>query len=150
MPYGAIPENIQIRGGRGWGYTFLKSPWNFSFFYLTSKISRQNKAQPLDIPQNCVRSLRNFKAKNKDPWKFHIIFSWSPFEIPLRFNSTCYFFDTPGNSISSKPPCLDFFWKSPIASYLTSGTFLLFINNYCWPDIIFYRQVGTVVGQINI
>ena len=37
----------------GWGYTFLK---------------------PLDIPQNCVRSLGNSKAKNKDPWKFHINF----------------------------------------------------------------------------
>ena len=106
-------------------------PWNFSFFYFTPGNSGQNKAQPLDIPQNCVRSLGNFKAKNKDPWKFHIIFSWSPFEIPLRFNSTCYFFDTPGNSISSKPPCLDFFWKSPIASYLTSDSFLSFINNYC-------------------
>ena len=27
---------------------------------------------------------RNSKAKN-NPWKFHIIFSWSPLEIPLHF-----------------------------------------------------------------
>ena len=59
--------------------------WDFSFFYFTPGNSRQNKAQPLDIPQNCVRSLGNSKAKNKDPWKFHIIFSWLPLEIPLRF-----------------------------------------------------------------
>ena len=85
-----------------------KPPCNFSFFTLSRGNSRQNKAQSLDIPRNCVRFLRNFKAKKKDPSKFHIIFSWSPLEIPLCFqltlgNSTCYFFDTPGNSISSTP-----------------------------------------------
>ena len=62
-------------------------PWNFSFFYFTpgKNFRQQNKAQPLDIPQNCVRFLGNSKAKNKDPWKFHIIFSWLSLEIPLRF-----------------------------------------------------------------
>ena len=45
--------------------------FNFSFFYFTPGNSRQNKAQPVDILQNYVRST----AKNKDPWKFHIIFS---------------------------------------------------------------------------
>ena len=71
------------RGGRG--YIFLKTLPNFSFFYFTPGNSRQNKAQFLDIPQNCVRSLGNSKAKTKDPWKFNNIFSWSPLEIPLRF-----------------------------------------------------------------
>ena len=51
---------------------------------------------------------------NKDPWKFHIMFSWSRLEIPLRFylnprNSTCYFFDTPGpGNFLSSALCLDF------------------------------------------
>ena len=47
------------------------------FIYFIPGNSRQNKAQLLDIPQNCAGSLINSKAKNKDPWKSHIIFSWS-------------------------------------------------------------------------
>ena len=89
-------------------YFFENPSWNFSYFYFTPGNSRQNKAQLMDIPQNYVRSLENSKAKNKDPWKFYIIFSWSPLEILFCFsltpgNSTCYIFDTPGNSISSTP-----------------------------------------------
>ena len=79
----AIPEKIQTGGFED--TLFWKPPWNFSFFYFTPGNSTQNKAQPLDIPQNCVRTLRNCKTKNKDPWNLHIIFSWQPLEIPLRF-----------------------------------------------------------------
>ena len=61
------------------------TPWNFSFFYFTPGNSRLNKAPPLKIPQIFVRFLGNTKANNQDPRKFHIIFSWSPFEILLRF-----------------------------------------------------------------
>ena len=64
---------------------YWKPSWNCSFFYFTSGNSRQKKAQPLDIPQNCVRSLGNSKVKNKNPWKFHIIFASPLLEIPLRF-----------------------------------------------------------------
>ena len=65
--------------------TFLKTPRNFLFFYFTPGNSRQNKTPPLEIPQIFVRFLGNFKANNQDPWKFHIIFSWSPLKIPLHF-----------------------------------------------------------------
>ena len=68
-----------------WGYTFFKTPLEFFIFYFRPGNSWQNKVQPLYIPQNCVRTLGNSKAKDKDPWKFSIIFSWSPLEIPLRF-----------------------------------------------------------------
>ena len=66
----AIPGKTQTRGLR---IHFSEpplplAPWNFSFFYFTTQNSRQNKAQTLDISQNCV-----------------IIFSWSPLEIPLHF-----------------------------------------------------------------
>ena len=36
---------------------FLKTHLEFLIFYFTPGNSRQNKAQPLDIPQECVRSL---------------------------------------------------------------------------------------------
>ena len=81
---------------------FLETLWNFLLFYFTPGNSRQNKAPP------------------KDPRNFHIIFSWSPLEIPLCFylapgNSTCYFLDTPGNSISSTrpPPMFGVFMGQP-------------------------------------
>ena len=54
-------------------------------FYFTLGNFRQNKASPLEIPKNFVISLGNSKVKNQDPWKFHIICSWSTLEVPLRF-----------------------------------------------------------------
>ena len=63
-------------------------PWNFSCFLLYPwKFQTKQSSTPglLDIPQNCVRSLGISKTKNKDSWKFHIIFSWSPLKIPLCF-----------------------------------------------------------------
>ena len=102
---------------------FWKPPWNFYFFYFTPENSRQNKAPPLEIPQSYVRSLESPKARNQDPWKFCISFSWLPLETPLCFyldpgHTTCYLFDTLGNSKSSPPPpshtpCF-FFWGSPV------------------------------------
>ena len=74
------------QGGGSWGHAFLNRPWNFSFFYFTPGNFRENKAPPLEIPQNCLTSLGNSKAKNQDHWKFFIIFSWTPLEIPLCFN----------------------------------------------------------------
>ena len=76
-------------GGGGGGlrmYFCENSPGGFYFFTLPLEIPDKTKFNPwINIPQNCVRSLENFKAKNKDPWKFHITFSWSPLEITLRF-----------------------------------------------------------------
>ena len=100
------------QGRGGFRIHLFYPPWKFSFFYFTPGNSKQNKAQPLDIPQDCVRSLGNSKAKNKDCWKFHIIFSWLRLEIPLRFelapgNSTCSF-DNPWKIHILNPPCLDF------------------------------------------
>ena len=78
----AIPEKIQTREFED--ILFWKTHWNFSFFYFNTGNSRQNKAKPLDIPQNCVRSLENSKAKNKDPWKFHIL--GHPWKFHFVFN----------------------------------------------------------------
>ena len=40
--------------------------------------------------------------------KFHFFFHWP------RGISTFYFFNNPGNSMSSPAPCLDIFWNSPL------------------------------------
>ena len=71
-----------------------KPPWNLSFFKFTPGNSRQNKAQPLDIPQICVRSLGNSNPRLKtkthgnstliflgQPWKLHFAFNY-PLELP--------------------------------------------------------------------
>ena len=79
----AIPEKSLTGGLRT--YFFEKPPGIFHFFYFNPGNSKQNKASSLEIPQNCVISLGISKAKNQDPWKFHIIFSWPPLEIPLCF-----------------------------------------------------------------
>ena len=73
----------------GWGYTFCISPRNFSCVFFIPRNSRQ-KVQSLDIPQNCVRSLGNSKAKKK-----------RPLDIPHYFSLV-----TLGNSTSlvSRPP----------------------------------------------
>ena len=47
------------------------------------EIPEKNEAPALEIPQNCVIPIGIFKAKNQDPWIFHMIFSSSPLEIPL-------------------------------------------------------------------
>ena len=61
----------------GWRHTFLKTPWKFLFLYFIPGNSRQNKAPPLEIPQNCVRSLGNSNSiEGQKP---------RPLEIPHYF-----------------------------------------------------------------
>ena len=52
---------------------FFETP--LKFFLLL--YPRQPKLHPLEILRNCVTSLGNSTAKNKGPWKFHMIFFWS-------------------------------------------------------------------------
>ena len=109
---GPFQKKIKLEGLRT--YFFEPPTLEFFIFYFNPWNSRQNKPAPLEIPQNCVKSLGNSKAK---PLR--------PLEIPRHFflvtlgNSTCYFSDTAGNSISSLSlpllsPCLFF---SGIANY---------------------------------
>ena len=66
-------------------YFFENPPWNFSFFTLPMEIPDKTKLSRWIFPQIVLRSLGNSKAKNKDPWQSHIIFSWSPLDITLCF-----------------------------------------------------------------
>ena len=120
----AISEKNPNRRGEGsWRHTFLTSlplpPWNFKICHCTPTNPGEKKLSPLEILQNCVTLFGNSKIKFKThgnfawvflehPWKFHCFFNW-PLEFPQ------FFFNTPGNSMSSTPPtCLDFFWNSPM------------------------------------
>ena len=89
-----LPEKIQTVGGGGWGYTFLNAPAIFHFFtLLTPGNSKQNKAQPLDIPST---SSTLFLI---NPWEFHMLFLWYPWKFHI---------------INSTPLFGFFFWNSPL------------------------------------
>ena len=76
-------RKIQTERG-GWLHAFLKNPWNFSFFFLTSWNSWQNKAQPwifhktelnpLEIPRPKTKAPGNSTLSSLGhPWKFHVV-----------------------------------------------------------------------------
>ena len=72
---GLLMKNIQT-----WGVEdiiFWKLPWNFSFFTLSLEITDKTKLSSWIFHKTS-------KTKNKGPWKFHIIFSWSSLEILLH------------------------------------------------------------------
>ena len=70
----------------GWGHTVLKITAEFLDLSLYPwKFPRENKASSLENSQNCVTSLGNSNAKNQNPWKFLMILSEAPLEIPHFF-----------------------------------------------------------------
>ena len=122
------------KGGVGLRIYFCEnSPGIFHFFTLPLEIPDKTKLNPLNIPQNCIRidPLEIPRPKTKTHGNSTLFFLGHPWKFHRN--------STPGNSISSTR-CLDFFWNIPIDN-LTSGSFLLFINNHCWPDMLFHRQV---------
>ena len=75
---------------------FFENPWKFLFLLLKSlEISEKTKLHPWKFHKIALDPLEISRPSHQDPWKFHIIF----FLVTL-LNSFCYFFDTPGNSIS--------------------------------------------------
>ena len=96
---------------------FWTAPGIFHFFTLPLEISEKTKLHPwkfhkivwhpLEIPRPKTKTTGNSSLFFLGhPWKFHFVLTPG--------NSTCYFFDTLENSISSAPlPCFFFFWNSP-------------------------------------
>ena len=74
-------------------YWFESPPKIFRLFSL-----------PLEIVKKCIPSLGNSKTKNQDPWKFHIIFSWSPLEIPHAISLIPLEIPYPHIHIHTPPP----------------------------------------------
>ena len=120
----AIPEKQNREGGFCGQTFFYNSPGIFHFFALHLKIPDKGKVDakrsttenstklcqlhPSEIPRPKTRPPGNSTLffLLHPSWKLHLVFN-----LP---NSTCYFFDIPGNSISSPhlpvhPPCCFFF-----------------------------------------
>ena len=92
----------------------------FHSFTLSLEIPDKTKLNPWIFHTIVLpRSLRSSKAKNKDPWKFHIIFSCSPLAIPCAISLM------PQEIPYPQPPCLfGFFLEQPNCFlYLTSALF---------------------------
>ena len=90
---------------------FFKTPPEiFHFFTLSLEIPDKTKLDTWIFHRIVLDPLEIPRPKNV-PLDFTHYFH--PLEILLFLltpgNSTCYFFDNPGNSISSAPPCFDFF-----------------------------------------
>ena len=95
---------LQLTEVLGWGYSRKKPNMRTYFFENPSGVFHVFTL-PLEIPDRTklhlwkfhkivlATSLGNLKtSKSQDPWKFHMIFSWSPLEIPLCFKLTCQVF----------------------------------------------------------
>ena len=86
----------------GWGYTFLKTPWNF--FTLTLEVPDKTKLNPwifhiivldpLEILRPKIRALEiphyyflitlgNSTSFLINPWKFHMLFIWYPWKFHI-------------------------------------------------------------------
>ena len=86
----------------GCGYTFLRTPFetfDFSLYLQEFETKRACWKQSVEILQNCVPPVENFKIKNQDTMKFHISFSLKPQEIFFLFLLN---------------PLFEFFWNSPL------------------------------------
>ena len=131
------------RWGEVEGKFFLKNPRIFRFAILTSGNSGENKASPLEIPDNGATHLGNSKVKNQDPWKFQMIFSWSLLEIPLLFQSH------PQSNFS----LFLLYRKDALGTklllfYLTSGIFTWYFFNTLGNSIFLEEPIQEVGKQI--
>ena len=120
----AIPEKDQTAGGVE-DILLWKLPQNFSYSFTWSlEIPDKTKLNAWIFHTILLpRSLRNSKAKKKDPWKFHIIFSWSPLEIP--------------RAISLIP--LEIPYPQPPPVWIFSGIAQLVLISYIWLFFIIYQ-----------
>ena len=80
-------------GGRGRGVQdilFSKKSQNFSGFlsvYTPGEIpGKISKTPVLEILENYITSLRSFKTKNQDHWKFHLDFLGHPWKFHFVCN----------------------------------------------------------------
>ena len=145
-----------------WGYTFLKKkkkkdPGISRFIILPVEIPDKMKFCPwnLKLSYNTLIEIPRPKTKTHGgnstwfflmtpPCKFHPFFT-----EPWNFHSF-FFFNTPGNSMSSFT-CLDYFWNNPLAlswqrliSYRNQSINLLckLMDWFLYDDILHHERVN--------
>ena len=105
---------------------FWKNLWNFQVSYFTPGNSRQNKASPLEILQNCVRLLENPRPKPK-------FWSKTPrnYLLFLQYPSKSHILNT--NTPTSHPlplSCLAFSQNSPLVIVTRGKSCFWFLNSF--------------------
>ena len=108
----------------------MKIPQNFWICYFTLRNSEENKLSLLEILQNGVTPLRNFKAENQDPWELHNFFLYTHGNSTSFLIDTLNFhmFNTPGNSMSSSPTPVWIFCEMSS----DQETYPKAVNSFCW------------------
>ena len=103
------------------GYTFLIKPLEFlclSLYLYPLKFQRKQSFTPRNSTELCYTSWK-FQGQKPRPMEMPHNFFFITHRNSTCFSltpgiSTCFFFNNPVNSMSSTPPCLDFFWNGPI------------------------------------
>ena len=121
----------QNRGCRG--HTFLKkTPGIFRFVSLPLEIRNKMKLHPWKFHQILLHLLEFPRPKTKIHGNSTLFFSWSCLEIPLLFYRVLEFphsifsirlvIPCPQPLPPPNPPCLFFFWNSPLEIVTASQT----------------------------
>ena len=99
-------------------YFFENPPGIFHFFTLPLEILDKTKLNPWIFHKIVLDPLEIPRPKNKDPWKFHIYFlvtlgnSTSFLINPWKSHMLFLWYTWKFHILN--PPCLDFFWNSPL------------------------------------
>ena len=106
-------------------YVFEKTSGIFRFFTLPLEISDKTKLHLWKLYEILINPLEILRPETKAPGNSTYFVLITPGNSTLLlinpWNSTCYFFNTPGNFISPTP-CLVFFWNSPMFVYKYTET----------------------------
>ena len=139
----AIPEKIRTGGAED--ILFWKTPSGiFRFVTLLLEIPDKMKFHPWNFHQIVSHQLRFPRPKTKTYGNSTLFFSWSWLEIPILFLLTpgvCrfYFFNPPGNNMSSTP--------LPPHSLFFSGKALEVVTASQTKICKLFIQQGTRFGQ---
>ena len=152
MPYihWAIPEKIQTVVVED--ILFWKAPLEILDLSLYPKKFRRKKAfnpgnsanmwHPLEIPKSKTKTHGNSALVFLEhPWNFHFFFNW-PLEFPHVFSSR------PPEIPCPQPPCLDFFWNSPLHLKF-SRHFFIKICKIQPSDLLFLVVFSYLLNFIN-
>ena len=165
LEIGLFRKNQNREGLRIWNFQGYQrnSMWNFQGLIKNEvEFPRVTKKNNVEFPGIFVFGLGTSKISNRILWNIQgLSFVLSristgkaiKWEIPGVFSKK-YILNLPLNGFfSGIAPlfiCCSVNVKELLVSYVTPGSFLLFIDNYCWPDMLFHGQGGRVIGQINI